>query len=149
MKNRALFCMFAIALAVTACDGMRIFGGGGPTPTKVCDNNGTCQLDVTVDNCNAGGTGIHVDHEVAGMKKGNADIKIHWQLKTHGYEFPPQAMKFTSAQFSPSSGNTNNQFVNDRNSPGSGTSPHKYSITVVKTGGAACATKDPIIVNDY
>ena len=150
MKNRALLSALSLAFAVAACDGHmpRIFGGG-PTPSKECDGSGPCQLTVTVDNCTPGGSGIHVDHEVVGMRKGKNNIDIHWKLQSNQYEFPAQAIKFTSGEFDSPDGNKNNYKFRDKNTAGSGTSPHKYSITVVKTGGAACATKDPIIINDY
>jgi hypothetical protein len=150
MKNRALFLLLGVAVAVAACDGTlaRVFGSG-PTPSKVCNKGGQCHLNVTVTGCAAGGSQISVDHEVVGMKKDDNDIDIHWKLAGNQYEFPAQAIQFTSREFDQPDGNKNNYKVRDRNTKGSGTSPHKYSITVVKAGGAPCATKDPIIINDY
>ena len=150
MKSRALLSLLGIAFAVAACDGHmpRMFGGGNPS--KECDGTGTCQITVTVTGCATGGSQISVDHEVVAMRRGKNNLDIHWKLQGNQYEFPDRAIKFTSAEFDSPDGNKNSYKVRDKNSPGSGASgPHKYSITVVKTGGAPCATKDPIIINDY
>ena len=149
--NRALFSAVTLAIAVSGCDGHlpRVLGGG-PTPTKKCNGSSTkCELTVTVTGCAADGSGIRLDHWVLGVESGNHDVDIKWKLEGNDYEFPENAIKFKNGgggQFDQPSGNKNNYKWRDKNESGSGY--HDYSVTVVKKGGAPCATKDPTIVND-
>ncbi len=147
MKNRALFCALIIALSLTACDGHmpRIFGGGA---SLECDGTNQCKVDVMVTGCAAGGTQISVNHPKVGVKKGKHNVDIHWNLLGNDYEFPDRAIRFKTgaSQFDTPDGNKNNYKLRDLNTVGG---EFEYSITVVKKGGAPCATKDPIIINDY
>lgn len=123
-------------------------------PTKSCNTkSGKCELTITVAACTP--DGITIDHNVLGIELGSRDVNIDWVIATDGYDFHKQdGVKFKGSdwnkEFDQPTGNKNKFRWRDRNNAGGPPArEYEYSITVVKTGGATCATKDPTIVNDF
>ena len=148
MKNRALFSALVLAFALAACESnpFRTLGFGADLE---CNGSNLCKVEVAVAGCAAGGTQISVDFPTVGVTKGKHDVDIKWHLAGNDYEFPEGAVKFKAGgagQFDLPTGNKNNYKWRDHNTAAG---KHEYSITVVKKGGAPCATKDPFIINDY
>ena len=150
MKNRALLSALSVALTLPGCvaDSPRTWGGG--PPTKICDEKGVkCDLVVTVDGCSP--TQIHIDHEVLGVLHGAVDVDIRWTIDTPGYEFPKNdGIKFKGSawprEFDLPKGNQNKYKWRDHNRLGKVS--YDYTITVIKSDGSPCASRDPTIINN-
>jgi hypothetical protein len=155
MKNRALLSAFTFAFAAAGCAMHSPVAEGGPEkrPTKTCDEKGVkCDVVVSVTSCTP--AGITLDHEVLGVAKGSRDVDIRWTISTPGYDFAKKdGIKFKTGdwpkEFDLPEGNKNKYKWRDRNNLDTGTQrSYDYSVTVVKSDGSTCATKDPTIVND-
>ena len=153
MKKRAplhaVLGSFVILAGCACLTGERPMGGKVYKPDVYCKKNGTCDLVVTVTSCDPSGAGISVP-ELTGIEAGAAK-QINWYLISDTYDFAPtDAIKFKTDgwqdEFSPPTGNANKWITKDKNR-NTGPTEYQYSVTVVKKGGAACATKDPTIVN--
>jgi hypothetical protein len=154
MKNRALLSVFAVASVVGCSMHVPVVEGGpGKRPTKTCDEKGVkCDVVISVAACTP--DGIILDHEVLGVAKGSRDVEIRWTISTPGYDFAKKdGIKFKSGdwpkEFDLPEGSKNRYKWRDRNSLGTGQErPYDYSVTIVKSDGSACATKDPTVIND-
>jgi hypothetical protein len=154
MKTRALLSVLAAA-SVVGCAMHSPVAEGGPgkkKPTKTCDEKGVkCDVVVSVTSCTP--AGIILDHEVLGVATGSRDVEIRWTISTPGYDFAKKdGVKFKTGdwprEFDLPEGNKNKYKWRDRNNLDTGERSYDYSVTVVKSDGSACATKDPTIVND-
>jgi hypothetical protein len=153
MKQRALLSAFAAASVAVGCAMHSPVAEGGPgKPTRTCDEKGVkCDVTVSVAACTP--DGITLDHAVLGVAKGSRDVDIRWTIATPGYEFAKKdGVKFKGSdwpkEFDTPEGNKNKYKWRDRNNLGTGTRSYDYSVTVVKSDGSGCATKDPTVVND-
>jgi hypothetical protein len=153
MKNRALLSAFTFAFAAAGCAMHWPGAQGGPgKTTRTCDEKAVkCDVTVTVASCTP--DGITVDYPVLGVAKGSRDVDIRWTIATPGYDFGKGGVKFKGSdwpkEFDLPEGNRNKFKWRDRNNLATGQErPYDYSVTVVKSDGSACATKDPTIVND-
>ncbi|HUL96245.1 MAG TPA: hypothetical protein VLT89_09555 [Usitatibacter sp.] len=153
MNKSAPLHVLALVLLLAGCaclTGERPMGGKASyKPDVLCKKNGTCDLVVAVSSCDPSGSGISVP-DLTGVEIGAAP-QVTWYLVTDGYEFAPvDAIKFKTDgwqnEFSPPTGNAHKWMTKDKNSRAT-LQEYQYSVTVVKKGGVACATKDPTIVN--
>ena len=152
MNNRALLSALALAsVAGCAMHSPKAEVAAG-RPTKTCDEKSVkCDVVVSVASCTA--DGITLDHPVLGVAKGSRDVEIRWTISTPGYDFAKKdGIKFKTGdwprEFDLPEGNRNKYKWRDRNNLDTGTRAYDYSVTVVKSDGSACATKDPTVVND-
>ncbi|HEY2630386.1 MAG TPA: hypothetical protein VGI57_14745 [Usitatibacter sp.] len=122
-------------------------------PTKNCStSSGKCELTITVTSCTP--AGVTIDHEILGIVTGTKDINIDWVIATNGYDFhKSDGIKFKGddwrKEFDQATGNKNKFRWRDRNNAGGQPlREYEYSITVVKSDGSPCTTKDPVVIND-
>jgi hypothetical protein len=152
MKNRALLSAFTFAFAATGCAMQLPMAAGGPgkDPTKTCDEKSKCDVSITVASCTP--AGIILEHEVLGVAQGSRDVDIRWTIDTPDYYFAKDGIKFKTGdwpkEFDQPEGNRNKYKWRDRNNLDTGKRSYDYSVTIVKSDGSACATKDPTVVND-
>ena len=172
MKHRALIAAIAATLALAGCAKeeekaaasrpapqppatpaqVAAPSTGSPTPDYVCRKNGKCEVGITVKDCSPGG--IVLDYAAIGVERGNTDVDITWSIATADYEFAPaDGVKFKGGEwqqeFKDGKANKNQYTWHDLNPRGASQSrAFPYSVTIVKKGGAACATKDPTVIND-
>jgi len=118
---------------------------------RKCGKSAKCEVSITVTECST--NGIIVDYGVLGVETGTRDVDIRWTIATAGYEFAEDGIKFKGdawqKEFDQKAHNKNEYKWRDRNNMGSPPErSYDYTITIVKKGGAACASKDPTVVND-
>jgi hypothetical protein len=124
----------------------------GPRTDYVCKKNGKCEVGITIKDCSS--KGIILDYSSVAVERGNTDIEITWTIATDGYEFAAtDGVKFKESdwqkEFKDGKANKNKYSWHDLNPQGPQQSRvFPYSVTIVKKGGAACATKDPTVIND-
>jgi len=177
MKHRALIAALAMGAALAGCEKQAPATAAAPKPVepvvqapaatpaqvaatppasmrhydKKCGKSGKCEVTITVTECSA--NGIIVDYGVLGVETGSKDVDIRWTIATADYEFAEDGIKFKGdawqKEFDQKSHNKNEYKWRDRNNLGSPTErSYDYTVTIVKKGGAACASKDPTVVND-
>jgi len=154
MNNRALLSALVFASVAAGC-AMHSTLGERPhlKASKTCDEKGVkCDVVISVASCTP--DGITLDHEVLGVAKGSRDVDIRWTIATPGYDFAKKdGVKFKGSdwprEFDLPEGNRNRYKWRDRNNLDTGKErAYDYSVTVVKSDGSACATKDPTVIND-
>lgn len=124
----------------------------GLKPDFVCKKNGKCEVAITVKDCSP--DGIVLDYAAIGVERGNSDVDVTWNIATAGYEFAlSDGVKFKGGdwqkEFKDGNANKGRYTWRDLNPQGAQQAREfPYSITIVKQGGAACATKDPTVIND-
>ena len=175
MENRALAAALALGLVLSGCakkeeqaaapakpqppvaQGAAVAqlptpAPAGPKADYVCKKNGNCEVGVTVKDCSP--NGIVLDYPTIGVERGNTDIDITWTIATDGYEFAPETgVKFKESQwekeFKDGKANKNKYTWHDLNPQAAQQGrAFPYTVTIVKKGGAACASKDPTVIND-
>jgi hypothetical protein len=169
MTHRALIASLALGVALAACEKkqepsatlakapgpsvaqMPPAAPSGPKPDYVCKKNGNCEVGVTIKDCSP--DGIVLDHPSVGVERGNTDIDITWTIATADYEFSTEGVKFKESQwekeFKDGTANKNKYTWHDLNPQGPQQNrAFPYTVTIVKKGGAACASKDPTVIND-
>jgi hypothetical protein len=125
-------------------------------PTKKCDEKGVkCDVKITVTSCAPDGSGITLDHDVLGVLKNSGEVEIRWTIDTDGFEFDgDNGIVFKPGvdwkkEFDSLKGNKNKFKLQDKNHLGTpAPRDYPYTVNIVKKGGAACASKDPTIIND-
>jgi hypothetical protein len=123
-----------------------------PKTDYVCKKNGKCEVGITIKECSP--KGIVLDYSSVAVERGNTDIDITWTIATDGYEFAAtDGVKFKESdwqkEFKDGKANKNKYTWRDLNPQGPQQSRvFPYSVTIVKKGGAACASKDPTVIND-
>lgn len=124
----------------------------GPKTDYVCKKNGKCEVSITIKDCSP--DGIILDYSSVAVERGNTDIDIIWTIATGGYEFAAKdGVKFKESdwakEFKDGKANKNKYSWHDLNPQGPQQSRvYPYTVTIVKKGGAACASKDPTVIND-
>ncbi|HEX4332964.1 MAG TPA: hypothetical protein VH040_12545 [Usitatibacter sp.] len=124
----------------------------GPKSDYVCKKNGKCEVAITIKDCSP--NGIILDYSAVGVERGNTDIDIIWTIATDGYEFATKdGVKFKESdwqkEFKEGKANKNKYSWHDLNPQGAQQSrAFPYTVTIVKKGGAECASKDPTVIND-
>jgi len=178
MKHRALIIALALGAALAGCEKQApaaapkrvepVVQAPAATPApptqvaanppasmrhydKKCGKSGKCEVSITVTECSA--NGIIVDYGVLGVETGSKDVDIRWTIATKGYEFGEDGIKFKGdawqKEFDQKSHDKNEYKWRDRNNMGSPPErSYDYTVTIVKSGGAPCASKDPTVVND-
>jgi hypothetical protein len=169
MTQRALIASLALGVALAACEKKQETSATpakapgpsvaqlatpatpGPKPDYVCKKNGNCEVSVTVKDCSPGG--IVLDYPTVGVERGNTGIDITWTIATADYEFSTDGVKFKDSQwekeFKDGKANKNKYTWHDLNPQDTQQNrAFPYTVTIVKKGGAACASKDPTVIND-
>ena len=178
MKHRALIAALAVGLALAGCSredktttlrkppepvttapanpaqGVAQLpppAPAGPKPDYVCKKNGKCEVGITIKDCSP--NGIVLDYPSVGVERGNTDIDITWTIATSGYEFSAEGVKFKESQwekeFKDGKANKNKYTWHDLNPQDKQQGrAFPYTVTIVKNGGAACASLDPTVIND-
>jgi hypothetical protein len=123
-----------------------------PKTDYVCKKNGKCEVGITIKDCSS--DGIVLDYSSVAVERGNTDVDITWTIATSGYEFAAKdGVKFKESdwakEFKDGKANKNKYTWHDMNPQGPQQSRvFPYSVTIVKKGGAECASKDPTVIND-
>ena len=145
MKRNAVLYGVMLGL-VGVCAGTPSAAAG--QPTQHCENGRPCEIIVTVVVCAPGG--VMFDHEVTGLKRGNANIPITWKLSSTlpGVEFAPRGVEFkgqTSGQFKDvAAGDKQFKWIGVNSLP-----DKEFPYTVrINRNGFDCASVDPSIVNE-
>lgn len=173
MKHRALIAALSVGLALAGCAKKETAATpaapqtqappantvaqlpppapAGPKPDYVCKKNGNCEVGVTIKDCSP--NGIILDYPAIGVERGNTDIDITWTIATADYEFAADGVKFKESQwekeFKDGKANKNKFTWHDLNPQDKQQGrAFPYTVTIVKKGGAACASKDPTVIND-
>ncbi len=156
MVKKALWLALLAAFAFDGCAADPPKSAGASPlkkpPTKNCsDKDPECKLTITVASCTP--DGITIDHDALGVLYGSRDVKIDWIITTPGYAFKDNGIKFKTdgwqKEFDQPKANKNTFRWRDRNNAGGPRNRvYTYSITVVKSDGSPCATKDPDLIND-
>ena len=169
MTHRALIAALALGIALAGCEKKQEQAAtpakpagpavaqlpppapAGPRPDFVCKKNGNCEVAVTIKDCSS--NGIVLDYSSIGVERGNTDIDITWTIATADYEFSTEGVKFKESlwekEFKDGKANKNKFTWRDLNPQDTQQGrAFPYTITIVKKGGAACASKDPTVIND-
>lgn len=153
--KKALWLAFAAAVILNGCSfepWKATWASSKHTPTKTCsDKDPKCELTITVTACTP--DGIAIDHDVLGVLTGSRDVKIDWIIATPGYAFQDDGVHFKTdgwqKEFDQPKAAGNKYRWRDRNNAGGPPArEYSYGITVVKSDGSPCATKDPTVIND-
>ncbi len=150
MNVKAPLVIAACSFALGSCawlDRLLHPAGGSGSPSAVVCAEKECRVAITVTNCV-----ITVETPVLGIKKGNRDVDIIWQIRSKGAVFAREnpiffkgdrveaARQFTLPKLL---GEQEFRWRDANSSPGE----FRYGVTVVD-GGKACAPLDPIIINE-
>ena len=147
MNTKAL--LIAVGIAVVIGIGFLVFTNLGPGNS--CTSN-QCKAKVTVSGDCTNPNNIAVIPDPIPVGSGNHDPEIHWDIQTSGYTFAPvpngiviQMPPPPPGEFhDPTLASNGTKFIlKDKNSV---PQTYKYAINLLHNG-AACASKDPSIMN--
>jgi hypothetical protein len=111
-------------------------------------------VNVAVNSCVKDGSGIVADPDPVKVAPGEKTML--WVINTQGFKFPkrdaitfkPETKAASDKHIGPCKARGTDDTMFECKNKNNAPATIKYNITVLKKDGSACATKDPIIINE-